>query len=353
MSKRASVVAGLAVLLLVSAALAGVRAWRDRPVDLRDAMALAPGDAARYTWTDWAGVREKLGVHVGADSTPAQVSAFLDKGYDADLTPMSSLTDSAGLLQKYYGWSPATLDWEMFSESTTGAVMIGRLPDSTSYDRLRDRLRRSGFTPPADGSDVWDGSTVEFGSTGGEADEVTPVISYVALVPDRHLVLTSDASDYLQSAVDHLDDDALPTGVSQVVDAAGEPLAAAVYSGDYTCSELAMTNAGADDQATASQLLAQAGKVNPVDGFAMATQPGGDVRVAMSFENHEQAVTNADTRARLAAGPAPGQGGDFGDRFRLGKVAADGDVVTMALHPVEGADVLSDLSTGPLLFATC
>ena len=73
----------------------------------------------------------------------------------------------------------------------------------------------------------------------------------------------------------------------------------------------------------------------------------------MSFETEEQARTNADTRAELASGPAPGQGGEFADRFTLGEVSADGTVVTMDLEPVEGAFVLSELSSGPVLFATC
>ena len=62
---------------------------------------------------------------------------------------------------------------------------------------------------------------------------------------------------------------------------------------------------------------------------------------------------NATTRAALARGDAPGQGGTFPDRFKLGEVAARGSVVTMDLRPVANSPVLSDLSTGPLLFATC
>ncbi|MCU1537546.1 MAG: hypothetical protein JWP82_1897, partial [Humibacillus sp.] len=41
------------------------------------------------------------------------------------------------------------------------------------------------------------------------------------------------------------------------------------------------------------------------------------------------------------------------DRFSVGPVTADGRFVTMDLKPVEGAYVLSDLSSGPVLFATC
>ena len=56
----------------------------------------------------------------------------------------------------------------------------------------------------------------------------------------------------------------------------------------------------------------------------------------------------------LAAGQAPGQGGAFADRFSVDvRATADGDVVTLDLAPTEGSYVLSDLSTGPVLFATC
>jgi hypothetical protein len=75
--------------------------------------------------------------------------------------------------------------------------------------------------------------------------------------------------------------------------------------------------------------------------------------VLLGFEGDDQARTNADTRAVLAAGPAPGQGGDFSDRFAVGEVSAEGSLVRLALDPVDGAYVLSDLSSGPVLFASC
>ena len=55
----------------------------------------------------------------------------------------------------------------------------------------------------------------------------------------------------------------------------------------------------------------------------------------------------------LAAGPAPGQGGDFSDRFAVDEVTAEGTLVRMVLDPEPGAFVLSDLSSGPVLFAPC
>ena len=172
--------------------------------------------------------------------------------------------------------------------------------------------------------------------------------------PDQDIVVASDTSTYLEQAMETVTGGAHSAeGLDEVVDAVGEPFAAAIYSGDVACQALAMGNADPASQDEAEQLVAAAGEVNPMTAFAMAVQRDRDVRVAMAFETEEQARANADSRARLAAGPAPGQGGSFTDRFRLGRVAAEGEVVTMELDPVEGSYVLSDLSSGPVLFATC
>jgi hypothetical protein len=120
-----------------------------------------------------------------------------------------------------------------------------------------------------------------------------------------------------------------------------------------------MSTASPDDEAQGRELIDAAGKVSPVRAFAMARRPegsdahAGELQVALAFADHDQAVANADSRSRLAAGPAPGQGGSFADRFELGEVRAEGPVVTLQLDQQEDAAVLSDLSTGPLLFATC
>ena len=85
----------------------------------------------------------------------------------------------------------------------------------------------------------------------------------------------------------------------------------------------------------------------------MSAQPGGDVRVAMAFETTTRRATNADTPRGAAAGPAAGQGGDFADRFSVR--SADGRRVAGHARPAtrfRDSYVLSDLSTGPVLFAS-
>jgi len=325
----------------------GLPAWkRAHRTDLQRALAFAPKDAQRYSWTDWSGVRRALGLPTRASA----LKPLLSKGYDADLTPGSSVLDSTDLLASSFGFSPATMSWELLTQSTTGAALWMKLPDSVSFDDVAVRLRAGGYSAPRGSGGVWDGSAVDVGGV--------PILSYVALDAADHLVVTSDTDSYLAQVMAHRGDGALPQPMSEVAAAVGEPLSAELYGGDYTCSKLAMGQADPTDEAQGDELINQAGEVSPVLGFAMAREPdsrgrAGDVRVALAFADHTQAVTNATTRAKLASGEAPGQGGSFRDRFRLGRVEAEGNLVTMQLLPRPGSFVLSDLSTGPLLFATC
>ena len=144
-----------------------------------------------------------------------------------------------------------------------------------------------------------------------------------------------------------------PTGSTTVVDASGR---AAVGGG--LRRRLRLLGAGhgqadAADQDAADQLLAAAGEVNPLTGFAMSAQPDRHVRVVWPSRPTTRRRPTPTPAPRWPAGPAPGQGGDFADRFSVESVTADGRVVTMDLVPREGAYVLSDLSSGPVLFATC
>lgn len=349
------VVAVVAALAIVAgAAVVGVRWWRDgHRSELERAASYAPGDAQRLSWTDWAAVRDEVGARLDGSSSGEQVQDFLDRGYERDLTSASALVQSAPVLQTRFGFSPGTVDWELFSQSDAGAVVILQLPDDTDFDDLADRLEGSGFIRPATGAEdgeVWLGGDQLLPTLGAD---LTPELQFVALDAGRHLVLTSDSAGYLEETVAGLGEGDLPEGVDDVVSASDDPLSAAVYDGPYACGALAMSQADDSDRAQADQLVQEAGGVDPLTAFAMSVQPGGEVRVAMGFETDDQARRNADSRSVLARGPAPGQGGDFSDRFVVDSATAQGRVVRLDLTPRRGTYVLSDLSTGPVLFATC
>lgn len=339
-----------AVLLVVAVVAAGLLWWRSaQQTELQGAVAMAPASTERITWTDWAGVRATLGSDVDASSDSDALAGFLDEAFEADLSPMSALVESAEAMQESYGFSPASLEWELLAQSEEGAVVVMRLPEETDFAQLGDRLARLGYQRPDEETGVWVGGRDLLPQIG----TLTPQLQHLALDEEQQVVVGSDTQGYAEVAIDAVTGaEEGFDGLGGVVEAAGSPLAAAIYGSDVACSSLAMGNAGAVEQDEADGLLEAAGEVSPLTGFAMARGSSG-VRVAMSFETEEQARTNADSRARLASGPAPGQGGSFPDRFILGRVSARGEVVTLDLDPVEGSYVLSDLSTGPVLFATC
>ena len=355
--RRLAVVGGaaLVLVLLTAAAVVGLRWWqRSHRTDLEKALAYAPADTARYSWTDWAGVRRELGADLDDRSSAKDVEQFLFDGFDADLTSGSAMVDSATALQQAFGFSPADVDWELLAQSDTGSVLIAGLPDSLDLDALGDGFEALGYERPDKDDGVWDGGEELVARISGDiGSSLSPQFQYLAIDADRHLLLASDSGPYLRDAIGDMDDDLADEGLRDVAATVAEPLSAAVYTGDFACKSLAMAQADEDDQSTGDQLIAQAGRVDPMTGFAMAVEPDQQVTVAMAFETDDQARRNADSRAILAAGPAPGQGGDFSERFTLGPVTADGSVVRMELKPVDDNPVLSDLATGPVLFATC
>ncbi len=346
-------VIGAAVLVL-ALVIVGVVWWQtSRQTELEQALSVTPADAERLSYTDWRAVRRELGADLSGDSSSRDLTRFLDDAFGADLSPMSALVASAEVLHEDYGFSPATLEWELLAQSPDGAAVVMQLPEETDFDALENRLEGLGYERPQEDTGVWTGGADLLPSIG----TVTPELQYLAVDADQRLVVGSDAEGYLERAMGTVtgDDDPV-TDLEPVADAVstdGGPLAAALYTGPQACSALAMGEASQSDQDEARELVVAAGEVNPITGFAMAVDPSLDVRVAMSFESEEQARTNADSRAQLAVGPAPGQGGTFDDRFRLGRVSAEGAVVTMELEPREGEYVLSDLTSGPVLFATC
>lgn len=347
-------VAIVAVLALVVAALIAVRAWR-AGTPLQQAMSLVPDDAARYEWTDWAGVRQELGWKGGPDVSRGDLTRFLDRAWGKDLTASSALADASGITHTGYGFSPADLQWELFSQSTDGQVMLGKLEGDGAVDRVLHRLRRTGLKPPQDGGDVWSATSVDLQGIDPDSTAIE-VLANIAVVPDQDLVVLSDSPAYTQRTVDHLGEGQVSDQMDAAAGSLGDALDAQVISDQVACADMSITDASATDSEEAEQLTNDAGEVTAYDALGMAVLPNGrprDVRFSMVFDDHDEAVTNADSRSVLAAGPAPVQGGSFTDIFRVRKVAADDAVVNMDLRPKSGMQVLEDLSSGSVLFATC
>lgn len=349
---RRNLLVGVVVLALAAAAALCVLRWRDsRQTELARAADLLPADTLRASWTDWAGVRAELSVRLDDDSDGDQIRDFTDKAFAYDLSGASSAVDSTVALHQKYGFSPATAVWELYGQSDQGAVMVLRVPDSTDFSGIEGRLEGLGYTRPSDTEGVWVGG-VDLVPTIDPT--LTPELQYVALLEDQHLVLTSDAEAYLGTAMksatgdgDHL------TSADDLIGHIDEPLAAVVFTGDFACTALAMSQAPDDDRQLAENLVEDAGGVNPLHGLLVAALPDRRLRVVMDFESDDQATANARSRATLASGEAPGKGGDFTDRFSVTSAASDGHQAILDLAGKPGQYPFSDLTTGPVLPETC
>ena len=122
----------LAAVVAVVAVTAGYLWWqRDSRTSFAWAVGHAPAGVQRLSWTDWAAIRAQEGARLSGRSSSGELRHFLDAAYDDDLSSTSALVTSAVVLQERFGFSPATADWELFSQSDQGSVVMLHVPAST------------------------------------------------------------------------------------------------------------------------------------------------------------------------------------------------------------------------------
>ena len=355
--RNRTLVLGVVVLLILGLAVVGGRRVWDRlhRSDLDAAVAVVPRETQRLSFTDWEQVRDELGVPETASPTAAEVERLTDRGYDRDLTAVSSIDEATAALQEHFGFSPTTISWEAFAQSKAGATMVARMPDGFDFDKVRGKLRDAGFTEPRTKDGVWLGGADLVAALD---PTITPELQYVAVLADRHLIVTSDNAEYARSAASVARGRAPDLGelasVRDLADRTGEPAAAMLWPRDFACTDLAMSSADQDSQDQAETLIEGAGNTSPVNGLAMALEADRRFRVVLHFESAGQAKENLRARAELAVGDAVGRGGSFSDDLRLTSSRTDGPTVVLGFRPKQRTGfVLSALDSGPVIFATC
>jgi hypothetical protein len=346
----------MALVLVVVALVSGRKLWTDlHRTGFSEALDVVPRATQRMAFTDWAAVRKELGVRDQDRPTTATIEKLSSKGYDSDLTAASSIDESTAALQKNFGFSPATADWEAYAQSDEGATMIVRMPDGFDLEHVTGHLEDLGFTKPSKKDGVWKGGVDLVAAID---PTITPELQYVAVLADKHLVVTSDEESYAAKAASVARGDGSSLGdlasMRGLVGKFDEPAAAMVWSRDFACDDLAMSQADDDSQAQADELVSKAGGVSPLSGLVMAMDPDRTFRVGELFEDSRQAKDNLRPRAELAVGAAPGRGGSFSDDLELESSRTDGAAVMLEMRPKQKTGfVLSALDNGPVLFATC
>jgi hypothetical protein len=354
-TRRTALVVATAVVAVLAVAV-GARTWHDaNRTDFSEALDTVPRSTLRLAFTDWTAVRRQLGLPTQTNPSDATIERLTTKGYDTDLSAASSIDESSAALQEHFGFSPATAQWEAYAQSRAGAAMVVRMPDDFDMDRVTAHLDDLGFTRPSTPTGVWKGG---IDLVAAIDPTITPELQYVAVLADRHLVVTSDRESYAKvaaaSALGRRDSLGDLASARDLVGKLDEPAAAMFWSRDFACSDLAMSQADDDGQARADELVSGAGGVTPLTGLVMAMAPDRTLTVSEGFEDDGQAKDNLRPRAKLAVGEAPGRGGSFSDDLRLVSSRTDGAAVVLELKPKERTGfVLSALDNGPVLFATC
>lgn len=352
-------------MLLAVAVAVGVGFARTQDVPrplLAQALETVPDVTQTANFTDWTQVRDVLEMSsVTSESSAADRQALLDAAYEQDLSVASSLVGSVDGMVGTFGWSVLDADWEMFAQAREGAVSVLSLRSDVDLEVLARTLGSLGYTAPDEDAlagGVWHGggdllAQIAPGLTGGLAE--------IAVLSDQRLVVTSDDSAYAARTVE-----AITSGegtFDELADVAATALplygdaVAVVHQLPRACQITSFTTTDAATQSAAAERARQAGGLAPQRGlgFGLRTQGSGLVlEVVLRFASDAQAADQAAVRERLASGDAVGQGGTYDERFAIDDLELRGANLLLRLRPARPQmSLLSDLTSGPLLFTWC
>lgn len=348
-------VIALVVVAVLVLGLLVVRAFTADRSALHAALKGVPATTKRFSFTDWEAIRSAVGVH-GGDATKSGEGDWIERGYERDLTPVSSIWSSADLLQQHLGFSPGNLDWEAVAQSPDGNSLLLKVADGVDFGDIEKKLTDTGFVKPSDSKGVW---AADPDKVGVSAPTLPVDLRFLVLLAGSHWIVASDERAAAEAAGDAARGKtkvlAEANNVGEVAGHVSNAAAVMLWAGDFACTDLAMSQADKDSQTTAADLIRQAGDVSPLSGMAMGLTTAGNLTVVEQFESGSQASRNLNARARLAVGPAVGRSSStFADDLRLTSAKADGASVLLTMKAARsGAFPLSSLYSGPLVFASC
>ena len=237
---RASPVSAWSLVLLAVAAVVGVRWWREcQRTDLERALAYAPPDSVRFSWTDWAGVRRELDSDVDASSSSGDVEelplARVRRRPDLDVLDGGLGRRAAGAVRVLAG------------RRRLGAAQPGRQrvggDDGPAGVARRGRAgghasRTWATSGPSEPTGVWEGGEDLLAAIGGDLAAVR--------LPGARRGPRAAAGQRQRSRTSPRRVEAArrrrrarrDEGLAAVAGAVGEPLSAALYTGDQACRAL-------------------------------------------------------------------------------------------------------------------
>ena len=356
MRLRLVLISGLVPLLVIAAAILGGR-WAggevaaDTRSPLSSALDSLPADTQVAGFTDWARIREVLGV--GAATTASARAALADDASLRDLSTRSAIGQVTEEMHDAYGWSPADLDWEAYGRAKDGAVMVARFDRSVSFDSVRAHLRKLGYSREGR---VW---TIDPDSTAA-GHELASALGAITLLPRQRLVVAADRAAYVLTVLETIDRDAPSLlSVRSAADVASTLVgadSALLQTGPFACESTSLANQGPDVEAQARAAIDRAGDLVEPE-FAGRALDGGStssetMRFALGFGSPAAAVRQRQVRTALASGPFIGRSGRVEDSLVLRSSGVRGSTVLLRFgHDPDSTPYMT--GDGPLLFAGC
>ncbi len=322
---------------------------------IEQALDMLPEQTLIANYTDWRAARDDVASGIDSDSSAETKEGFLDAAYERDYSINSVLSEFEAEMQASYGWTVLDVEWEMYGQSRDGAVAVLKMPDDFDFDAAADQLTRLGYEP-ADHDGVRRGSDEVLSAI---TPSLTPELSDIVLLPDDHLIVSSDSADYAVLTKetiggDHdslLDVDGVPDMAAPLED---DAVTAVVNVQEHGCVAAGFEAADPREQQLARQRIRSAGGITATDGLALAIDKERRLTVVMHFSSEAEAEDDRAARVALAHGQAPDQGGTFEERFSVGNVSIVGTNLVLRLDPKDSdVHLLSDLGRGGLLFASC
>lgn len=335
-----TVIVPLLVLLvaLTAGTWIGGRVDADSRASLASALDALPASAQVASVTDWAQIRDGVGI---------------DDAALRDVSTRSVLASSAEQMQSEFGWSVADLDWEALGQTAAAeSVLVAQFSSSALLREVEESLNRLGYQRR---DSVW---TLDDDGRAKIGPRLAGVLGSVAIVARQRLVVAGSSVGDVRRALAPIQHGARSLldrrPVADLAAALAGAEAVLIQSGSVACVSAALP----DDPEVAAQAVAavaRAGELVRPQFTGRALSDVGrrqQIRFAAVFGSRTVAAQQATVRGALATGQFVGRSGRVEDSLRLESATSAGAVSTLRFEvaPDRGAYMSGE---GPLLFAGC
>lgn len=351
MRLRTSVIAIIAVVLVVTGGWAYSRTSHDARAPLAQALDVLPADTRVAGFTDWAQIRSAL--RLDRVTTAIDRDALVNRAFERDVSARSILEGFTPTMVAKYGWSIADLRWEMYGQASTGAVLAAGMNDELKAAKVSSALKELGYVETGG---VW---SLAIDQLTVVAPGLPETLANIAVLEGERLILASDSASYLEGvlAMHHTNGKSL-AAIATVRQTATPLLgaqSAVIQVNSDACKSTGLAGESADVQAQGRNTVKPLGTLVAVEYGARAIfDRAGDqrLRFSMTFGSAPVATRQLTLRSALSTGAFVGRIGNIGDVLTLTSAHTTGPNATLDfdVDPEKGSFMGGD---GPLLFAAC